>query len=288
MVLPERKQWVQEAVEAQWNARTVMQFVGFHDCAPNDPADVQIQPVSSGSVVKCLGGDDTGAYCVEDLGTRSKGKRVFLNLLFGDETVYRGRYLQSVTQATYNPSLDVAVNVWIPAACGDQAQAVLDNPSMSTIGTFNLIYKQCLQNVSVHEFGHLAGFSHEQYRQDVSAACRAQEGAPPTDAESLADEDLPLGVFDTESIMSYCRKTLQPNLTDEDVTQTNDVYNRLAVKLPPSVTKPSADTTAKAEGGPSGSNPANKASNSSKSKKSASQAADDTETSGGCNVSGHR
>jgi hypothetical protein len=103
--LPTRKQWIREVVEAEWNAKTPVQFVGWEDCGAQD-ADVRIQLISSQTTVTCGITNpfvSTGGSCVEDIGLRDKGHRVFINATWGDETLYSARYDQTVTDRTYDP-----------------------------------------------------------------------------------------------------------------------------------------------------------------------------------------
>src|SRR4051812_4413945 len=104
-VLPERKQWIREGVEAEWNAKTVVQFVGWNDCG-TEGADIQIQLITSQGTAVCGHTPDAvskGAYCVEEIGTKDRGKRVFINATWGDEVLYTAHYAQTVDQNTYDP-----------------------------------------------------------------------------------------------------------------------------------------------------------------------------------------
>ncbi len=234
-VIPERKQWVREVVEAEWNAKTVVQFVGWQDCSVED-ADIHIQLIGSQVVPDCNGNTVGGTSCVEHIGIRDKGKRVFINAFWGDEVLYSARYIETVNQQTYDRSEDLPRSNY-PVICSATVQKALMIGSVTDqdIADMWAIYKPCMQNMAAHEFGHLAGFSHEQQRKDVTPDCAARY--PASAPEAPTDEDTPLGPFDVESIMSYCRSYVPPTLTDEDVQQTNAVYAKLAPKTtttPPS------------------------------------------------------
>jgi hypothetical protein len=248
-VLPERKQWIRKGVEAEWNAKTVVQFVGWNDCTAGDDADIRIQLITSQGTAICGHTADAvtkGAYCVEEIGTKDKGKRVFLNATWGDEVLYTAHYAQTVDQNTYDPNKDIPPS-WTPAICGTQVTNALQfRVSNAAIDAFARIYEPCMQNTVVHEFGHLAGFSHEQNRKDVSPDCAKRYAAATPDMPS--DEDTPLGAFDQESIMSYCRAAIPPTLTAEDVAQTNAVYAKYAEKT---TTTPAADAGGGGDGGKS-------------------------------------
>jgi hypothetical protein len=248
-VLPERKTWVREGVEREWNAKTVVQFVGWQDCgAGGGDADIQIQPISTLAFTYCPTKGNAG-FCVEEIGSRAKGKRVFINMLFGDEALGEARYVQTVTSKTIDGSKILPDGVFLPAICTAQmtryaAHFNAKQPvTAADLASISAVYRDCLQNVSNHEFGHLAGFSHEQNRKDVTAACAARYQASTPDDPS--DEDSPLGTFEEDSIMSYCRVTLPGTITSEDAAQTNAFYAKLAPKLP-SAAPPSEPTTAAA------------------------------------------
>lgn len=83
--------------------------------------------------------------------------------------------------------------------------------------------------------------SYEQLRADITAGCadRLQQMDVPFGPGVVAENevgfgDFPLGAFDEDSIMSYCRLDQRPRLTDDDVTQVNAAYEELAQKLPSS------------------------------------------------------
>jgi hypothetical protein len=250
-VLPQRKQWVREGVEREWNGRTVVQFVGWQDCG-TAPADISIQPIGSLGSTYCPT-KGTGGFCVETIGSRDRGKRVFINMLFGDEALGTARYVQTVTQQTLDATKLITGGPVLPAICGTEMTLYAKHfnakqpVTAADLASIQTVYKDCLQNVSNHEFGHLAGFSHEQNRKDVSAACAAQYKAAVPDDPS--DEDSPLGTFEEDSIMSYCRVTLPGTLTNEDVTQTNAFYAKAAPQLPSA--HPKSEGTAPPDAGTS-------------------------------------
>lgn len=235
--IAERKQWMREGVEREWNAKTVLSFVGWQDCGPGVEADVMILPGGSSTPNDCGSYQGTpGGSCVQATGAPVKGKKVTINTMFGDEALGEARYVQTVTKQTLDNSKVAANGIISPALCGEQMGAYVNhfvNGQTVTAADIALItsaYKDCLQNQTNHEFGHLAGFSHEQDRADTSAACRAKYPAATHDAAGEADT--PLGAWEEDSIMSYCRTTLPATLTAQDVQQTNAFYEMLAPKLP--------------------------------------------------------
>jgi hypothetical protein len=233
-VLPLRKQWVREGVEREWNARTVVQFVGWQDCGAAE-VDIKIQPISTLAPTYCPTKGNAG-FCVEAIGAPGKGKRVFINMIFGDEALGEARYLQTVTSKTVDTTKLLPNGVFLPAICGQQMTSYVRHfqnkqpVTAADITSIEAVYEDCLHNISNHEFGHLAGFSHEQNRQDVSAACAAKYQADEPDDPS--DHDSPLGTFEEDSIMSYCRVTLPGTLTNQDAAQTNAFYLKAAPQLP--------------------------------------------------------
>jgi hypothetical protein len=242
--IEERKAWVREIAEAQWNALTPLKFVGWNDCDPSSGDDVQLLAMDSLTIPPC---GAAGQACVEAFGTLLRGKVAYLNLFFGDEFVYSSRYGQSSTEATYQPALDLATRAdgsmfWIPQACLDELRNTWTTGSdpafrrdifdPMVLGAAQDIIKGCVQNNVLHELGHVAGFAHEQYRTDDPAsrdACLQRIRAQGT-VDDIANVPLDkrgdrfLGTFDLESIMSYCRTDKTPTLTAEDIAMTQLVY----------------------------------------------------------------
>jgi hypothetical protein len=233
-LLPERQRWVREVVEEQWNGRTPLRFSGWDDCSAG-PADIELTPIDTGVTSSCAAGN-LGQPCVDALGRdlADGGGGVFLNVFFGEEVLYSSRYQQASPGDQYDvsnePNSDRAYPYWLPQACLDEfeyawstnnslTQYPVDINAPEVLAEFMALYENCLKFNALHEFGHIAGFSHEQQRADVSSGCDAER-----DPDVQYVGDAPLGPFDVESIMSYCRTDDAATLTEQDAEQANIVY----------------------------------------------------------------
>ena len=217
--LPRLKGWAREIVEQEWNDSTPLNFVGWEDC-DGSAVDVHIRPISSAYTAPC---GSRGQPCVEALG-KDIGRdqsALYLNLLFGEEVRYSSRGGQWL-----NPDY-----WWLPQACMIELKYPLEEWQVND-PSFDETYKSCLQFNVLHEFGHVAGFAHEQYRTDDAekqAECnRYIKSIGMEDDLSWVEErykgTTPLGPFDSESIMSYCRTDPSPSLTEQDIEMTYAAY----------------------------------------------------------------
>jgi hypothetical protein len=233
-LLPERKRWIRDIVEEQWNGRTPLRFSGWDDCSAG-AADVELTPIDTGVTSSCADGS-LGQPCVDALGhdLADGGGGVFLNVFFGEEVLYSSRYQQDNPGAEYDernePNSNRAYPYWLPQACFDEFQYAwstnnsltrypVDINEPAILAKFTAIYENCLKFNALHEFGHIAGFSHEQQRVDVPAGCDAER-----DPGVQYVGDTPLGPFDVQSIMSYCRTDDAATLSEQDAEQANLVY----------------------------------------------------------------
>ena len=232
-LLPERKRWVREVVEEQWNSRTPLRFTGWDDCSAGS-AEIELTPIDTGVTSSCANGN-LGQSCVDALGRDlADGGGIYLNVFFGEEVLYSSRYQQANPGAQYDvsdePNSNRAYPYWLPQACFDEFQYAwstnnsltrypVDIGAPDVVADFMAIYENCLKFNALHEFGHIAGFSHEQQRADVSPGCDVER-----DPDIQYVGDTPLGPFDVQSIMSYCRTDDAATLTEQDAEQTNLVY----------------------------------------------------------------
>ena len=234
------KQWVKDIVESQWNGVAGLNFTGWQECGASR-ADLNVIPIDSNRTAPSS--SIAGQSYVDAIGSDIRGKNMYLNVFFGDEALYSSRY-QQTSGTNYVENNDLS-SWFVPSACmADLARPwseynrATDNPHRVDINqsqhyeNFMAIYQLCLKNLALHEFGHVVGYAHEQYRDDDEEKRRACAAA--IEAKGMSDDynnvnpiymgDKPLGPFDSESIMSYCRNDTTATLSQEDIDFTISLY----------------------------------------------------------------
>ena len=77
----------------------------------------------------------------------------------------------------------------------------------------------CIESVTIHEFGHAIGFSHEQNRPDTKGECALMNDGPDGDTYLLTP-------WDPNSVMNYCNKKFNNggNLSQTDILALKIAY----------------------------------------------------------------
>lgn len=76
----------------------------------------------------------------------------------------------------------------------------------------------CVLNTALHEFGHALGLRHEMNRPD-QVGCEKDQTKGQGEAGALQ-----IGLYDPESVMSYCRDRTNLTLSDGDINTLRDYY----------------------------------------------------------------
>ena len=233
-----REAWVKDAVEREWNGRTVVRFVGWKDCQRQTASWVVLTPMDSSVRPPC---GPPGTSCVEQIGRRGLGKRVYLNLFFGDEFIYDSRAEESRArprrlddaerdQTHVSPMYCAGAFSWpwSPNSLVSYARKSVDTPTGWREVTTKM--RTCVQVVALHEFGHIVGFAHRHLLRHDKAGLercerlwRRNHVEPP---KNPFQAPLAIRTVEAESIMSYCRESSEPTLTPTDVEITNKTYRR--------------------------------------------------------------
>ena len=239
-LLQERKKWVREAVEAQWNQQIGISFVGWEDCRGDDK-ETRIYPMDSLS--KPTPSMQPGRSFAESNSDHLKNN-IYLNVFFGDEQLFQSRYYQDTKRfwmvngnqsRIYNfpPASEAGFGLWAKGVVPGNGNKNVDINDQANVNALMDLGQKAVQNVAVHEFGHILGFTHEQYRTDSpnAAVCADKYnklyGAAIDDYKRSIEQykdEVPLGAFDAESIMSYCRSKLDPVLSAIDLSGALQLY----------------------------------------------------------------
>lgn len=157
--------WVKAAVARSWSFAGNLEFTGWGTCAPTS-SGVRIQLQDDASGPRALG-----------FGTQVNGISPGLIL---DHTF---QIFQVTPTALPGVSLAIACT---PTTTGSQLEA-------------------CIENIAIHEFGHILGFHHEQNapgassQSDFPASCPALVQPTDTSGNVLYKND-----WDLNSVMNYC------------------------------------------------------------------------------------
>lgn len=159
---------VREIITQEYkSARTGIEFIGFKKCLPYVPADAFIFAGDYGPWGRSAMGRD-GVFVMKD-------KKLPMNL----NTSWEMR----VDETSKHPFIFLRI------------------PDKESKGILQVSKEEALQLNAVHEFGHLAGLSHEHIRANISSPdCVSGH----VQLQLRVASTLDVGDYDPQSIMNYC------------------------------------------------------------------------------------